>query len=86
MMTSPKGDYTHVPLNLEGGRVADSWDAAADEAGGISAVEGVAPGASVPHYVPDENPFVDEMTKTYGVPRDAAVGMPETLYPSTGRR
>lgn len=52
----------------------------------ISTFEGVASGASVPHYVPEENPFVDEMTKTYGVPRDAAVGMPETLYPSTGRR
>lgn len=34
MMTPPKGDYTRVPLNPEGRRVADSWDAAADEAGG----------------------------------------------------
>jgi hypothetical protein len=31
--------------------------------------------------LPEKNPFVDEMTKKYGVPRDAAIGKPETLYP-----
>src|SRR5262245_2417929 len=36
---------------------------------------------SVPHYLPEKNPFVDEMTARYGVPRDAAIGKPETLYP-----
>jgi hypothetical protein len=39
------------------------------------------PSDDVPHYDPDRNPFVDEMTKKYGVPRDAAIGKPETLYP-----
>jgi hypothetical protein len=38
-------------------------------------------GESVPHYPPEKNPFVDEMTVKYGVPRDAAIGKPETLYP-----
>ncbi len=38
-------------------------------------------GESVPHYVPEKNPFVDEMTTKYSVPRDAALGRPETLYP-----
>ncbi len=38
-------------------------------------------GTTAPHYVPEKNPFVDEMTRKYGVPRDAAVGAPETLYP-----
>jgi hypothetical protein len=38
-------------------------------------------GETAPHYVPEKNPFVDEMTAKYGVPRDAAVGRPETLYP-----
>lgn len=38
-------------------------------------------GETAPHYDPDKNPFVDEMTKKYGVPRDAAVGKPQTLYP-----
>ena len=36
---------------------------------------------SAPHYLPEKNPFADEMTTKYGVPRDAAVGKPETLYP-----
>jgi hypothetical protein len=35
----------------------------------------------VPHYLPEKNPFVDEMTTKYHVPRDAALGVPETLYP-----
>jgi hypothetical protein len=39
------------------------------------------PRETAPHYLPEKNPFVDEMTTKYGVPRDAAVGKPETLYP-----
>jgi hypothetical protein len=38
-------------------------------------------GETAPHYLPEKNPFVDEMTTKYGVPREAAVGTPETLYP-----
>ncbi len=38
-------------------------------------------GTTAPHYLPEKNPFVDEMTTKYGVPRDAAIGKPETLYP-----
>ena len=29
---------------------------------------------TAPHYLPEKNPFVDEMTAKYGVPRDAAIG------------
>ena len=47
----------------------------------ITTFEGTVIGASTPHYNPDKNPFVDEMTKKYGVPREAALGYPETLYP-----
>lgn len=36
---------------------------------------------TAPHYLPEKNPFIDEMTMKYGVPRDAAIGKPETLYP-----
>ena len=36
MMTPPKGDYASVPLNDEGRRVADAWNLAKDEAGGLS--------------------------------------------------
>ncbi len=34
MMTPPKGDYTSMPLNPEGRRVADTWDLARDKAEG----------------------------------------------------
>jgi hypothetical protein len=47
----------------------------------ISTFEGRAPGESTPHYTPEKNPFVDEMTKKFGVPRAAVLGFPETLYP-----
>ena len=38
-------------------------------------------GATAPHYLPEKNPFVEEMTAKYGVPVDASIGKPETLYP-----
>ncbi|MCP6726353.1 hypothetical protein NL526_30310, partial [Klebsiella pneumoniae] len=34
MVTPAKGDYTSVPLNTEGRKVADSWNPTADEAAG----------------------------------------------------
>src|SRR6185503_17078571 len=34
MMTPPKGDYSSVPLNNDGRRVADSWDLAKDKVEG----------------------------------------------------
>lgn len=34
MVTPPKGDYGAVPLNAEGRKVADAWDAAKDVASG----------------------------------------------------
>jgi hypothetical protein len=36
---------------------------------------------SVPHYLPEKNPFLDEMTTRYKVPREAVLGYRETLYP-----
>src|SRR5262245_21759845 len=47
----------------------------------VSTFEGRPPGESVPHFVPERNPFVDELTKMFGLPRDVVVGRPETLYP-----
>ena len=47
----------------------------------IAVFEGTTPGESVAHYAPEKNPFADEMTKKFGVPREAALGVPETLYP-----
>ena len=43
--------------------------------------EGVEEGR-VPHYLPGKNPFIDEMTKVYGIPREAALGGAETMYPA----
>jgi hypothetical protein len=47
----------------------------------VTTFEGRPPGESVPHYVPEKNPFVDEMTKRFQIPPDAVLGRPETLYP-----
>jgi hypothetical protein len=43
--------------------------------------EGVEEGR-VPHYLPGKNPFIDEMNKVYGIPREAALGGAETMYPA----
>jgi hypothetical protein len=46
--------------------------------------------ADVAHYLPGKNPYVDELTAKFGVPRDAALGHAATLYPdyrkTMGRR
>src|ERR1700753_1822359 len=34
MVTPPKGNYSGVPLNAEGRKMADTWDPAKDEAAG----------------------------------------------------
>jgi len=47
----------------------------------IVGYEGVESGR-VPHYLPGKNPFVDEMTKTYGIPKEAEMGGAETMYPA----
>ena len=47
----------------------------------VTTFEGRPAGESVPHYVPEKNPFVDEMTKRFRIPPDAVLGRPETLYP-----
>lgn len=46
----------------------------------IPGYEGVKAGV-VPHFLPGQNPFIDEMTKLYNIPRDAILGGPETMYP-----
>jgi hypothetical protein len=35
----------------------------------------------VPHYLPGQNPEADFMTRTYNLPKEAAMGFAETLYP-----
>ncbi len=36
---------------------------------------------AVPHYLPDRNPFTDEVTKMYRIPAEAVLGGAETMYP-----
>jgi hypothetical protein len=38
-------------------------------------------GDSVTHYLPGENPSIDELTTLYGIPRDAILGGAHTVYP-----
>jgi hypothetical protein len=40
-----------------------------------------APRNRVPHYLPGENPFLNEFAKKYGIPLVAAMGGAETMYP-----
>jgi hypothetical protein len=35
----------------------------------------------VPHYFPGQNPFVDELTRLYGIPQEAVLGGAETALP-----
>ena len=39
------------------------------------------PRGRVPHYLPGENPFIDEFAKRFDIPRDVALGGAETMYP-----
>jgi len=46
----------------------------------VAGYEGV-PEGKVPHYLPGTNPSIDELTKFYGIPREATLGGAETMYP-----
>jgi hypothetical protein len=47
----------------------------------VSGFEGRKAQGSVPHFAPEKNPFVDELTKLWHLPKEAVLGMPETMYP-----
>jgi hypothetical protein len=47
----------------------------------VSTFEGRPLGEGVPHFLPEKNPFVGELTKMFGLPQDVVLGRPETLYP-----
>ena len=47
----------------------------------VPTFEGREPGDKLPHYLPGENPFVDEFVKLYHLPLEAVLGNRETLYP-----
>ena len=39
------------------------------------------PRGAVPHYLPGENPFLEEFRQEFGLPESATQGGPETMYP-----
>ena len=47
----------------------------------IPSFEGPEPGDPVPHYAPEQNPFVNEFVELYHLPREAVLGYRDTLYP-----
>ena len=47
----------------------------------VAGYEGASGDGSVPHYLPEKNPSIDELTKLYHIPREAVLGGAETLYP-----
>jgi hypothetical protein len=47
----------------------------------VPGYEGREPGDGVPHFAPNQNPFLDEFMQFYSLPREAVLGYPETLYP-----
>jgi hypothetical protein len=47
----------------------------------VAGYEGTAGDGKVPHYLPGANPSIDELTRLYGIPREATLGGAETMYP-----
>jgi len=39
------------------------------------------PEGAVPHYMPGENQFINEFVNRHGIPVEASMGGPETMYP-----
>jgi hypothetical protein len=52
----------------------------------VPGYEGQSGEGRVPHYLPDANPFIDELTTRYHIPREAILGGPETMSPDFRRR
>lgn len=52
----------------------------------VTTFEGKRAGESVPHYEPEKNQFVDELTTMWHLPRAAVLGETETLYPEYRRK
>jgi hypothetical protein len=41
----------------------------------VPGYEGREPGGGVPHFAPDQNPFLDEFMKLHNLPREAVLGL-----------
>lgn len=47
----------------------------------VSGEEGTHPEGVVPHFLPGQNPFVDELTTKFHIPVEATLGGAATMYP-----
>jgi hypothetical protein len=52
----------------------------------LPADEGSAQDGTVRHFLPGQNPSIDELTRLYGIPREATLGGAETMYPEYRRK
>jgi hypothetical protein len=52
----------------------------------VPGYEGTEGEGNVPHYLPGKNPFVDELMTLLHIPREAALGGAETMYPEYRKR
>jgi hypothetical protein len=82
MVTPARGDYTSIPINAAAKKTADAWDPARDQAAGEQCR---APG-EVPHYLPGLNPFLNEVSRVFNIPDEAARGGAATMYPEYCRQ
>jgi hypothetical protein len=66
-----------ISVNMPGGGINNGWLYPCEY---VDEVPG-RPRGQVPSYPPGENPFVTEFANRFGIPPDAALGGPETMYP-----
>jgi hypothetical protein len=72
--------YLSEPLRLSKGFERDGSTVLAVGPPCIAGYEGGSEG-KVPHYVPETNPFVDEVATLHHIPREAVIGGAATIYP-----
>lgn len=51
-----------------------------------STIEIDRPTGVIPHHLPGENPFAETFQRTHGIPREAALGGAQTIYPEYRER
>jgi hypothetical protein len=73
--------YLAEPLVITRNFVLDTVPIRAVDTPCVPGFEGHGESTAVPHYSPEKNPFVDELTKLYNIPTEAVLGGPETMYP-----
>ena len=78
--------YLAEPLIWTRNYVLSSTPLLATSSPCIATFEGTALTNEVPHWLWGKKPFMDELTKKFGIPEDVLLGYPETLYPEYRER